>query len=782
MCVNLLLLLDVIDATRPLQFVPKHGNYCPGDGNSCRISRALCLGFLVFTGGAKNAYTAVINKTRRDLYFVQVINANVPSLNTQRRLTKSQNGLATSLERLSSGLRINSAKDDAAGMAIGNRMSSQINGMNVAIRNTNDGVSLLQTAEGTLQSSGDMLRRIRELAVQSANATNSQSDRQALNAEVSQLVAELDRIGKASDFNGIKLLDGTFTAQNFQVGANVGQTIPITLGSATANDIGIYTVSTNNSILGIDAAAGGQVKASTTPRVLTGADAAAIAAAYQPQTISIAHYSGYVLSTIYTTSGEDALSLGGDFSHLPVSPPLYDFPITSTTIDFSNTSGIENGDIISCRFEFAGHGGAADISFVRDQSTFPSLEADFANAINNPGVAYLSAAVGSGTVVLTNSIGENIGLSNFSVNHTIPATSSIVFGGQTLTEGTAIDSAVQVGSLTITVPDEGYTVSSDATSGNVYGLAAGKDATYRQGMVDATAGNNVVAQTLTINGLKTQTVSVQANEQASSIAAKVNGVTDSTGVEATAHTTATLSNVNPGGGVSFKLNGVSVSASVNDNDFGQLASAVNQQSAKTGIVAQFDRDGNTLTLTNSEGVDIVIADFSGSTKPVYMDVKGGGGIPVRLNDTGATPDIDLDSTVIGGKVEFKSNRSFSVASEGGLFSGSANQVGQLQAVQSIDITSVEGANRTIGIVDGALETINEIRSDAGAVQNRFESTMSNMAISSENLSAARSRIMDADYAAETSELTRNQILKQAGTAMLAQANSLPQNVLSLLPK
>src|SRR5688572_21060740 len=149
-----------------------------------------------------------------------IINTNIASLNAQRNLNASQNSLAVSLQRLSSGMRINSAKDDAAGLAITERMTSQIRGLNQAARNANDGISLAQTAEGDLVQIGQNLQRLRELSIQSANATNSSSDRTALNAEASQLVSEIDRVAANSQFNGVKLLDGTFTGQTFQVGAN----------------------------------------------------------------------------------------------------------------------------------------------------------------------------------------------------------------------------------------------------------------------------------------------------------------------------------------------------------------------------------------------------------------------------------------------------------------------------------------------------------------------------------------------------------------------------------
>jgi flagellin len=159
------------------------------------------------------------------------INTNINTLTAQRNLGMNQASLSTSIARLSSGLRINSAKDDAAGLAISDRLNAQIKGLNQAVRNANDGISLAQTAEGALKASTDILQRVRELAVQSANATNSAGDRQALQAEVGQLVSELDRISQTTEFNGSKLLNGTFGTQQFQVGANANQTIT----AATAN-------------------------------------------------------------------------------------------------------------------------------------------------------------------------------------------------------------------------------------------------------------------------------------------------------------------------------------------------------------------------------------------------------------------------------------------------------------------------------------------------------------------------------------------------------------------
>jgi flagellin len=198
------------------------------------------------------------------------INTNIASLNAQRNLTSSQSALQTSLQRLSSGLRINSAKDDAAGLAIADRMTSQVRGLNQAARNANDGVSLAQTAEGALQETGNILQRMRELSIQSSNATNSASDRKSLQSEANQLMSELNRISETTNFNGLNLLDGTFTTQNFQVGANANQTIAISVAGASAETLGAEQVTSQiSSAQGINTAALNGTKLGATAAVTT---------------------------------------------------------------------------------------------------------------------------------------------------------------------------------------------------------------------------------------------------------------------------------------------------------------------------------------------------------------------------------------------------------------------------------------------------------------------------------------------------------------------------------
>lgn len=495
------------------------------------------------------------------------INTNIASLNSQRNLNVSQGSLATSLQRLSSGLRINSAKDDAAGLAISERFTSQIRGLNQAVRNANDGISLAQTAEGGLQTAGDLLQRVRELAVQSANGSNSTSDRASLQNETLQLTQELNRVANTTQFNGQNVLDGTLTNAQFQVGANANQTISVGISSAKATDIG------NNRV-------------------------------------------------------------------------------TSTSL--------------------------------------------------NPGIA---------TAALT---------------------------------GASLDFAA------------------------------------------VTSNNGFLSQTLTIagNGTIANTGALAAGSSAKAIASSINGFSSTTGVTATATTTATIAGVTAGA-VSFQLVGanaatspVTISATVaSASDLSAVAQAVNAQSGTTGITAVADKSGN-LVLSNTTGDDIKVGNKSAAGGLTAATIKGANATAVAFAATGGAG----DTAVVGGQVSFDSNNGFTIGSDDATntFITSTSVGSTLNAVSAIDISTTTGANNALATIDAALTSINNNRASLGAVQNRFASTISNLQTTSENLSAARSRIQDTDFASETANLTRGQILQQAGTAILAQANSLPNGVLALL--
>ena len=854
----------------------------------------------------------------------QVINTNFPSLNAQRNLNTSQNSLQTSLQRLSSGLRINSAKDDAAGLAISNRFTSQIKGLTQAVRNANDGISLAQTAEGALAESTNILQRVRELSIQSANSTNSSQDRLSLQSEVNQLVSELDRIANTTTFNGLKLLDGSFTAQSFQIGAEANQTINVNVSGATADTIGINKVNTDNSDVGLEVATSGfSVATSTTAFNTAASDAtstAALATLMGDQVISVTGPGGT------TTVNVDAASNNRDASDIATA--LNNINGVRATAEPNSASfaataaptNANNGDVVT--FDLVTGDGAQSeaISFTVDTATYTT---DFNSAVQTA-VDAINVSNGndgdltynSTTQTLTSAKGANVGIENFDVDDNasitisnfvddtsndgtglsftidgnavtvvtsmagsqasiasavqtqinaiggitatlngagtgvivsstaeagldiatlavsggttgdggfdvaantgttasatvlregatvastiasvVVETDTLSFAGQTVTEtgGAGNEAAIQVGNLTVLMEDAGINIQSDevlATS--IINAAAGVNATLTAGSAqsDISGGNFTSAQTLTITGDASGTVDVAKDSTAAQIVSSINKISDSTGVNATATTTATISNVDADGIVSLTLNGSTVSANVTTTDLSELATAINDKSGATGVSAAISVDGSSIELTHSTGEDIDFLNFSHSAANVNTAtvvsarVTGSEGSHVTLQDGTS---LDLDSTVVGGNIEIQSNGSFTIASNvdssaGGLFSGNANDINAsaLQTVNTIDISTKSGANLAIDITDGALAKVDSIRADLGAIQNRFGSTISNLNTAVENFSAARSRIQDTDFAAETANLTRSQVLQQAGVAMLAQANSLPQLVLSLL--
>ncbi len=483
------------------------------------------------------------------------INTNVMSLNAQRNLGTSQSALSKSMQRLSSGLRINSAKDDAAGLAISDRMTSQIRGLNQAGRNANDGISLAQTAEGALQESTNILQRMRELAVQSANDTNTSSDRSSLQSEVSQLQSEMNRIADTTTFNGKNLLDGTFSGAKFQVGANANQVISFSVSSAKGTDLGTNRIQ----------ASGGAMQ-------------------------------------------------------------------------------------------------------------------------------------------------------------------------------TAIAAAAAV----------------PAANGN-------------------TATSVVLAGTFNGTGYS-QTAAFASGDTAAKIATAINGKTDTTGITATATTKAQMTMAS--GATSFTLNGTTIAATVTAADLTTVVAAVNDKSSTTGVTAAFGADKAHMVLTSASGADIALGDY---TNGVATATFAGGLATGAFSAAQTLTSAGNDSSIVGGYVTLDSTETYTATFSATTVNGSAAATAStLSDIASVSVATQSGANDAISVIDGAINKIDSMRGGLGAIQNRFESTISNLSNVSENLSAARSRILDADIAQETSAMTKNNILQQAGVSILAQANQAPQLALSLL--
>ena len=484
------------------------------------------------------------------------INTNISSMTAQRNLGATQMALSTAIQRLSSGLRINSAKDDAAGLAISERFTTQIRGLQQAARNANDGISLAQTAEGAMSGAGNILQRVRELAVQSANASNSASDRQALQAEVGQLVGELDRIAQTTEFNGTRLLDGTFGTQQFQVGANSNQTI---------------TTSTAN-----------------------------------------------LRTNIYGNNQLQAAGAAG------------------------------------------------------------TLAAFGANA-TTAGTLAINGSLGSATVVVA-------------VNSTAKANADKI---------------------------------------NLAQVSTGVVATARTELSLSFAAAGAYSLTLQSDNSTTQAVSF------------------------------------------------SVSATNTADGLSAVVASINDQTSKTGITAALNAAGTAVVLTNATGNDVSVADTT--------VVNAGNVVLQKLDNTGAasgaaltlTADATAATATVVGHITLDSEKSFAadVTTSNVLV---ADIGSTLKKVSDLDVTTFGKATEALKTVDSALAFISGERARLGALQSRFETSIANLQVTAENLSASRARIMDADFAQETANLSRAQILQQAGTAMVAQANQLPQGVLALL--
>ena len=612
----------------------------------------------------------------------QFINTNVASLNSQRALNSSQSALSTSLERLSSGLRINSAKDDAAGLAITDRMTSQIRGMNQAIRNANDGISLAQTAEGALGASGDNLQRIRELSIQSANSTNSASDRKALNAEVTQLIAEIQRVGVSTQFNGQNLLDGAFQSAQFQVGANANQTINVGISGATTNLLGAYQASGT----GVSAAAfdgdsftinGTEVgvSAATSANGFTAASAAAKAVSINSKT------SETNVSATASNSVTGGAPLAG--------------------------GSLANGELVINGVDVGAV--PADINAV----TQGRSAATAINAVTNQSGVSAVADASTGALTLTAADGRDIAITT---NGTDAATRQAAI--QNIQNATGIDA-------------------SDGVAATV---------------------NEIVVATF-VNAVEGSGTGVTDNDQIT-LGGQIFEFVTTTG-------TGTAGNVEVligAGGTST----LSIAA---------LNTAINAETAagRNHINSVITTAATVLTLTST-----ILGNDTVAAAGAVAETATNAGAIAPVVTTGVDAADDADGVTTRGTLTLSSSENFNLGGTDLALAGLTSASASLTKLEGVDISTVAGANSAITVLDGALSQIATQRAGLGALQNRFSSTIANLATNVENLSSARSQIRDADFAAETAELTRNQILQQAGIAMLSQANSAPQNVLALL--
>lgn len=588
------------------------------------------------------------------------VNTNIASLNTQRNLNNSSNALQTSMQRLSTGSRINSAKDDAAGLQISNKMTSQINGLNVAVRNANDGISMAQTAEGALQQTTSILQRMRDLALQSANGSNGDTERKALNGEVVQLKNELDRIATTTRFGSKMLFDGNLK-ENIQVGANANETINVSIASFRTVDLG--TTATRE------------------------ATAAKLSAASDVASLTISPTSA---GAVAGTTSVDATSIA-----VPAA--------AARTIDVGGTtvtvaSGATKAEVASAINNASITGYSASYDAVADEFTLTNSGGDVAADLSNVG---LGASITSSNYDAVNSVDGSTSFS--AAAYEAVSTTDITVGGQAVSiqnGGTKADIAAAINTAGIT----GYSASYDADADELTITNTGGDVAADLSNVSGDA--SVTSSNYAVAGGDNTSFQIAVDGGTASSITIGNGAYDS--LEALAD------NINQQFAADPALKGA-VRATVDNG--------------KLQFVRSESGEGKSITLTATPGAEQGLANLG------FAD-----GATIEGTDAGAVE----------------------------------------SSVEQIDISSVEGAQNAIATLDAALAEVDTTRANMGAVQNRFESTISNLQNVAENTSASRGRIMDTDFAAETANLSKNQILQQAGTAILAQAKQLPQAVLSLL--
>ena len=659
------------------------------------------------------------------------INTNMASLNAQRQLSKTQGLLNKSLERLSSGLRINSAKDDAAGMAISNRFTAQVRGMNQAVRNSNDGISMLQTSEGGMQEVTTLLQRMREIAVQASNDTNSASDRASLQGEMDALFSEIDRISTATQFNGIGLLDGSGGTKTFQIGANSNQHISVSLKSTKTQDLNLNgysklgelnsgrvgTASSGLSINGtaIDATSASTAKAAATAiNDATGATGVT-AVAYNTYK-GAGGVSGIVTGLVIGTSASNMATIASSGSMTELVDNINrDAPGVTATLnqDGSITLSNDTGDNI----------------FVGTTSG--------TTGVLNSG---LTAGTRSGYIALTD---EN--------NDAISITATKV--GEKNVSGTANTDATF-----------------DATSVAKWGLNISTGSTSSTGAAVTT--NALAAGDLVLNGVS---VGATTGNTAGDKAAAINLVKDTSGVSASATTEVkytvditTLSTVG-GGATGITINGSAVDFT-NATSMSNVVSVIN--SIGNGISASVEATTGKLVVSSASGQNIQFATATGAATTAVEDSFGDAATNLTTGTITLTSETGADIKIAG---------SASSAGASAIAAGFVEQGGSSEAVgQGLSVETLTNANNAIDRIDDALDKVAQNRSELGAVQNRLDSTISNLMNASENFSAANGRLIDADFAAETGAMSKQQIMMQAGVAMLAQAKQLPQQVLQLL--
>ena len=707
---------------------------------------------------------------------MSVINTNVKALAAQASMSNVNKSMETAMERLSTGIRINSAKDDAAGLAIALRMTADIRGTAVAIRNANDAISLSQTAEGGLGQINDILQRMRELAVQSSNGTASAENRAASQLEVSQLKQEIDTIAGRTNFNGIKLLDGTGAKLNIQTGVNAGDMMTMQISAARTQDIGLGGRSSLTAT-GLSGTAGSLSKpiaagdltingvavgaSSALDDNLSSGDKASSAIAKVAAINAVASQTGVVASigkTVVAGKDQTAAALTGTITINGVTTGSF-----STTAD----AGVSRANSVAAINLISAQTGVRAVDTGDVKKGVQLIADDGRNitvsftTLTDAATGVGSAGVTTGSYQLTSTTGAPIVLGSSS-NGTI-ANAGLVTGTFEANTSTVTSVSRAVGATTV-APSATTTGVLEAGTMRINGIA-----------IDAAVSASDTASDTTAT-CSTKSASAIA------IAAAINAKTSLTGVTAKAEPNTIVGDTFTAAALASKtlnINGVAITLTTTTSSTrGDIVAEINKVSGQTGVVAS--DNGRGLTLTAADGRNISLSSDSAGTEANY-GLKSGSALM-----TGGTT---ANAVTTYAAVTLKSDQSFSIegGSDGngsfgklgfktGTVGGSNNGV----KVANVDVSTMSGAQIAITALDAAMKTVSMSQAQLGAYQNRLESAIANLTEGSTNMNASRSRVLDTDYAKESTNLAKAQIISQAATAMLAQANQSAQSVLALL--
>jgi flagellin len=826
---------------------------------------------------------------------MSVINTNVKALAAQASMTNVNQSMATAMERLSTGIRINSAKDDAAGLAIALRMTADIRGMAVAIRNANDGISLTQTAEGSLGQINDMLQRMRELAVQSSNGTASADNRAASQLEVTQLKQEIDNIASRTNFNGIKLLDGTAAKLNLQTGVNAGDSMTVQIAAAGTKDLGLGSRSSlsatgasgavgalkniaagdltiNGVAVGASSAdddtlstTGFETVTVTIPTTLANGThsfdgvtftnggtevtgtvaAAAFANAYNVSTLSTKLYtaaaSGATVVFTARVAGDTvptSTTAGAVGSQVPGGPTANAGANLGTAVVAAGgaekatsaiakvaainriaaqtgvTAAVSATTVSGSVMTAADGTGLIRINGVATASFSTTTDAGVSRANTTAAINLITAqtgvrAIDSGDlkkgVVLVADDGRNITVAiagstgSFTNASTGLGASAVNSGGFTLSS--ANGSPVVVGSSSNgTVANAGLSAGTYTANVSIVSSTA-RSAAATTVAPSATTTGLLEAGTMKINGISIDAaitaddtasdVSATSSTKAASaiaIAAAINKKSAQTGVVAKAEP-----NVVVGSGFvahtragTLNLNGVAIVLTATTGaSRGSLVTEINKYSGQTGVVAS--DNGSGLTMTAADGRNISMA-YGSVTSAAVTDI-GILAASVKLGDATASNSTADTAVTTYSRVSLSSDLTFSLeaGSDGngnleklGFKAGTIGGANNGVRIATVNVATESGAALAITALDAAMKSVSMSQAQLGAFQNRLEAVISNLTEADQNMSASRSRVLDTDYAKESTNLAKAQIISQAATAMLAQANQSAQSVLALL--